>query len=192
MDLKELLNQTTIGKSEEECGDSGGCRDSGDCDVSTSGQGDSETVGIESLNNSTQEPEPDNSTNLDVSYNELEDEVEKETIDPRFTQPWNKLDKGVKMNRLLLFIQSQKEANELSDQQTKDLKNLLFKGCETGLFNKISDVKYDTEKALIESIKQLEFNESSKKYKLKTGGTKNRSVSKSRSNIDRLTKKNKC
>ena len=77
----------------------------------------------------------------------------------------------------------------MSGQQTKDLKNLLFKGCETGLFNKISDVKYDTEKALIESIKQLEFNESSKKYKLKTGGTKNRSVSKSRSNIDRLTKK---
>lgn len=189
MDLKELLNQTTIGKSGADCSDSGDC---GDCNDSNSGQGDSETVGIESLDNSTQEPEPDNSTNLDVSYNELEDEVEKETIDPRFTQPWNKLDKGVKMNRLLLFIQSQKEDNELSDQQTKDLKNLLFKGCETGLFNKISDVKYDTEKALIESIKQLEFNESSKKYKLKTGGTKNRSVSKSRSNIDRLTKKNKC
>ena len=38
-------------------------------------------------------------------------------------------------------------------------------------------------------LKNLEFNESSKKYKIKTGGTKNRSVSKSRSNIDRLTKK---
>ena len=189
MDLKELLNQTTIGKSEGDCG---GFGDSDDCDASNSGKDDSVNVDVETLDNSTQESEPDNSTNLDTSYNELEDEVEKETIDPRFTQPWNKLDKGVKMNRLLLFIQSQKEANELSDQQTKDLKNLLFKGCETGLFNKISDVKYDTEKALIESIKQLEFNESSKKYKLKTGGTKNRSVSKSRSNIDRLTKKNKC
>ena len=181
MDLKELLNQTTIGKSDADSGDSGGC------DESNSGQGDSETVGIEFINNSTQEPEPENSTNLDSSYNELD--VEKETVDPRFTQPWNKLDKGVKMNRLLLFIQSQKGTNELSDQQTKDLKNLLFKGCESGLFNKISDVKYNTEKGLIESIKQLEFNESSKKYKLKTGGTKNRSVNKSRSNIDRLTKK---
>jgi hypothetical protein len=186
MDLKELLNQTTIGKSEGDCG---GCGDCGDCDDSNSGQDDSETTGIESLDNSTQEPEPDNSTNLNTSYNELEEEVEKETIDPRFTQPWNKLDKGVKMNRLLLFIQSQKKINGLGDQQTKELKNLLFKACETGLFNKISDVKYDREKTLIESIKQLEFNESSKKYKLKTGGTKNRSVSKSRSNIDRLTKK---
>tara|TARA_B100001989_G_scaffold235662_1_gene197048 strand:- start:33 stop:593 length:561 start_codon:yes stop_codon:yes gene_type:complete len=185
MDLKELLNQTTIGKSDVNCGDCDDCDDSND---SNSIQDYSETTDIET-SNSTQEPEPDNSANLNTSYNELEDEVEKETINPRFTQPWNKLDKGVKMNRLLLFIQSQKEDNELSDQQTKDLKNLLFKGCETGLFNKISDVKYDTEKALIESIKQLEFNESSKKYKLKTGGTKNRSVSKSRSNIDRLTKK---
>ena len=45
------------------------------------------------------------------------------------------------------------------------------------------------ETGLIETLKHLEFNESSKKYKLKTGGTKSRSVSKSRSNIDRLMKK---
>ena len=69
------------------------------------------------------------------------------------------------------------------NNQTKDLKKLLFKGCENGLFNKISDVKYNEETGEIESFKNLEFNESSKKYKLKTGGTKNRSVSKSRSNI---------
>ena len=51
------------------------------------------------------------------------------------------------------------------------------------------DVKYNPDTGIIESFKQLEFNESSKKYKLKTGGTKTRSVSKSRSNIDRLMKK---
>ena len=100
-----------------------------------------------------------------------------------------KLEKGSKMNRILVYVQSQKTENELTDNQTKELKNLLFKGCENGLFNKISDVKYNQETGFIESFKNLEFNESSKKYKLKTGGTKNRSVSKSRSNIDRLTKK---
>ena len=123
---------------------------------------------------------------------ELEDmdqEEEDVKIDPRFTLPWNKLEKGVKMNRLLIFIQSEKEDKELIEQQSKELKNLLFKACENGLFNKISDVEYDESKAEIKSIKNLEFNESSKKYKIKTGGTKNRSVSKSRSNIDRLTKK---
>ena len=118
-----------------------------------------------------------------------ESSSETETVDPRHTQPWNKLEKGSKMNRILVFVQSQKNDNELNEQQTKELKNLLFKGCENGLFNKVSDVKYNEELGEIKSIKNLEFNESNKKYKLKTGGTKNRSVSKSRSNIDRLTKK---
>ena len=71
----------------------------------------------------------------------------------------------------------------------KELKTLLFRACETGMFNKISDVKYDQESGIIESFKHLEFNENTKKYKLKTGGTKSRSVSKSRSNLDRLMKK---
>ena len=75
MDLKELLNQTTIGKSEADSGDSS------DCDETNSGKDDSVNVDMETLNNSTQEPEPDNSTNLDTSYNELEEEVEKEIID---------------------------------------------------------------------------------------------------------------
>ena len=93
------------------------------------------------------------------------------------------------MNRILVFVKSQKDENELNETQTKELKNLLFKGCENSLFNKVTDVKYNQETGFIESFKNLEFNESSKKYKLKTGGTKNRSVGKSRSNIDRLTKK---
>ncbi len=42
---------------------------------------------------------------------------------------------------------------------------------------------------IIETIKILEFNRIKKKYKLKTSRCKNRSVSKSRSNIDRLIKK---
>jgi hypothetical protein len=128
----------------------------------------------------------------DKEEEEQEEEKEDdkdEKPDPRFTLPWNKLEKGVKMNRLLIFIQSEKEEHNLTEQHAKELKNLLFKACENGLFNKISDVEYDESKAIIESIKNLEFNESSKKYKIKTGGTKNRSVGKSRSNIDRLTKK---
>ena len=166
MDLKELLNQTTIQHNHQ------------------------------STNESTSEPtsEPVSESTDELIEDSLESEPEPEPepdIDHRFKQPWNKLEKGMKMNRILLFVDSQKQENSLSDNQTRDLKNILFRGCETGMFNKLSDVKYDSETGLIESFKQLEFNESSKKYKLKTGGTKNRSVSKSRSNIDRLTKKNK-
>ena len=61
----------------------------------------------------------------------------------------------MKMNRILLYVDSQKKEYSLSDNQTKDLKNILFRGCENGLFNKINDVKYNEEECRIESVKQL-------------------------------------
>jgi len=182
MDLKQLLSQTNV---KEDVND---------------GVNDSEKDGVKdeldnSVTGSKTNETSDLSENKEVeslevgSEQEDMEQEEEEKAEPRFTLPWNKLEKGVKMNRLLIFIQSEKEEHTLTEQQSKELKNLLFKACENGLFNKISDVEYDESKAEIKSIKNLEFNELSKKYKIKTGGTKNRSVSKSRSNIDRLTKK---
>ncbi len=181
MDLKQLLSQTTVGVEESviETGDGIPKPVVEPAEFGSDGEDmDQEHEGIEDVEEDVK----------DVKDVEDVEDV-KEKIDPRFTLPWNKLEKGVKMNRLLIFIQSQREEHKLTEQQAKELKNLLFKACENGLFNKISDVEYDESKAEIKSIKNLEFNESSKKYKIKTGGTKNRSVSKSRSNIDRLTKK---
>ena len=179
MDLKQLLSQTNI--QEDVKGD---VKDGVKDDVK------------DELDNSKTNEKEDLSENQQVEppvfgpdQEQEEEEDKEEKLDPRFTLPWNKLEKGVKMNRILIFIQYEKEEHALTEQQSKELKNLLFKACENGLFNKISDVEYDESKAEIKSIKNLEFNESSKKYKIKTGGTKNRSVSKSRSNIDRLTKK---
>ena len=163
MDLKDLLQQTTINKNPTHFTD------------------------VKSEPEPEPEPEPEG---ILESEGTLEPEPELENSgDDRFKLPWNKLEKGMKMNRILIYVDSQKKEYSLSDNQTKDLKNILFRGCENGLFNKINDVKYDEEQCLIESFKQLEFNESSKKYKLKSSGNKNRSVSKSRSNIDRLMKK---
>jgi len=177
MDLKQLLSQTTVGAEESVIEtDEGVPKPSVEpAELGSDGEGVvQEHEGIEDVK--------------EEDVKEEEEEV-KEKIDSRFTLPWNKLEKGVKMNRLLIFIQTEREEHKLTEQQAKELKNLLFKACENGLFNKISDVEYDESNAEIKSIKNLEFNESSKKYKIKTGGTKNRSVSKSRSNIDRLTKK---
>ena len=126
----------------------------------------------------------------DINVNdflELEEEIVVENS--MYDKEWTKLEKGMKLNRLLVFITSETKERQLTDTQAQALKQLLFKACDMGLFNKINDVKYNTETGIIESIKQLEFNDTSHKYKLKTGGSKGRSVSKSRSNIDRLMKK---
>lgn len=181
MDLKQLLSQTNV--KEDVKGD---VKDDVKDELDNS-KTNEEEKGL-SENQQVEPPEfGSDQENMDQEEEQEEDKEEK--IDPRFTLPWNKLEKGVKMNRILIFIQSEKDKYTLTEQQSKELKNLLFKACENGLFNKISDVEYDESKAEIKFIKNLEFNESSKKYKIKTGGTKNRSVSKSRSNIDRLTKK---
>ena len=198
MDLKQLLSQTNIkdvvkDSVKGELNNSvTGSKTNEKGDLSENQPVESLEFGsdLEEMDQALEQEEEEEQEEEDKEEQEQEEEEDKdEKPDPRFTLPWNKLEKGVKMNRLLIFIQSEKEEHTLTEQQSKELKNLLFKACENGLFNKISDVEYDESKAEIKSIKNLEFNESSKKYKIKTGGTKNRSVGKSRSNIDRLTKK---
>ena len=160
MDLSQLLKQTTIESTSESTKDES----------------------IEESNESIEE-------SIEESNESLDESLDESTIDPRFQQPWNKLEKGVKLNRILVFVKQESIDKCLSDTLSKELKNILFNACDRGLFNKITDVTYNTELGTIESFKCLEFNESSKKYKLITSGTKSRSVSKSRSNIDRLVKK---
>ena len=104
-----------------------------------------------------------------------------------FDKEWIKLEKGMKLNRINLFIKKQKGENGLNDTQTKSLKDILFKACNDGMLNKMSDVTYKDEE--IQSIRNLEFNEQTKKYKLKTSSSKHRVNVKSRSNIDRFMKK---
>ena len=164
MDLKQLLNQTTINDTMN--------------DETLNGNDDENDDGYDVVNDDE-----------NVVNNDDDETNEKPEIDVRFKVPWNKLEKGNKLNRILIFIKQETEEKELSTTLSKELKNILFNACDRGLFNKVSDVSYNIETGLIESFKCLEFNESSKKYKLKSNGTKNRSVSKSRSNIDRLAKK---
>lgn len=139
------------------------------------------------LNNTTiskEKPNKDsNETNIKIN---IPNQGQNES---RFNIPWNKLEKGMKLNRLLIFIKKEIDDKQLSKEQSKELKNILFQACETGNLNKLSDIDYDIEDATIKTIKTLDYNEVTKKYKLKSSSTKNRSVSKSRSNIDRLMNK---
>lgn len=152
MDLKNLLNQTTIELEHED------------------------------LNNP--EPEPESDSELDA--------VDIDTagsIDKRFKQPWNKLEKGMKMNRILEYVNQEIKDKDLPDNISKELKNILFNACDRGILNKLSAVTYNQEKGIIESFKLLEYNESTKKFKINTSTPNKKSVSKSRSNIDRIVKK---
>ena len=93
-----------------------------------------------------------NTTNLDI--NKLIDE-EKKSI---YNKSWNKLEQGLKINRLNLFIDDLKKKYELNTIQKMQLQELLLKNCEKNKLNKNSDIIYDTENAKINDIKILVFN----------------------------------
>ena len=126
----------------------------------------------------------------DINVNdflELEEEIEVEKS--MYDREWTKLEKGMKLNRLQIFVQEEKEKNDLDEKESEDLKTLLFKMCNDGQFNKANIVEYENEKIM--SIKILEYDEDSKKYRGKKVKKKVRATPKSKSNLDRLLKKNK-
>ena len=91
------------------------------------------------------------------------DAMEKERNE-RFKKPWTKLDKGTKLNRLLIFICEEKEKRDLDETQVKQLKKLLSLQCENGTLNKASDVDYSDETYHIVSIKHLQYDEEKEVY----------------------------
>ncbi len=80
---------------------------------------------------------------------ELLIEKEKKEI---YKKKWNKLDLGLKLNRLNLFITTFETENE---DQTNQLNNILMSACKSGKLNKNSDIIYDIETCEIKEIKVL-------------------------------------
>lgn len=136
------------------------------------------------------------STNRKTGLSHESDEKIKKLLNKEkkqyYKQAWNKLDNGMKINRLKLFVESEKEKNELDDTQGERLKTLLITSCTSGKLNKSSDIVYNKEEGVIEGIKILKYNESKKEYKLQYNDSKKKhSSSKSKSNIDRFLKPSK-
>ena len=73
----------------------------------------------------------------------------------------------------------------ITQHQEKQLKTLLYQLCESGALNKTTDVEYSDETYHILSIKNLEFDEITKKYSFKIPEKKTKNISKSKSNIER-------
>ena len=72
----------------------------------------------------------------------------------------------MKLNRIIQFVETETDEKELSVDQSKELKNILFRACDSGLLNKLTEVNYNEEEACIISFKSLEFNEETNKYKI--------------------------
>tara|TARA_B100001093_G_scaffold496181_1_gene541509 strand:+ start:838 stop:1272 length:435 start_codon:yes stop_codon:yes gene_type:complete len=103
----------------------------------------------------------------------------------RFNKSWSKLDKGSKLNRIHLFIRSEKETKDLTEKQVKQLKLLLLRIFESGNLNKVSEINYSSETFEIESIKNLTYDKQSKQYEYIVQQKKKKNNNKSKTNVER-------
>lgn len=78
-----------------------------------------------------------------------------------FRRPWHRLERGLRLNRIRLFIASEKAKLNLSDADTDYLTNLLHKSLDKKLLNSKSAVVYSVESQEIQEIKGLVYHTTS-------------------------------
>jgi hypothetical protein len=78
-----------------------------------------------------------------------------------FRRPWHRLERGLRLNRIRLFIASEKTKLNLSDLDTDYLTNLLHKSLDKKLLNSKSAVVYNIEAQEIQEIKGLVYHTTS-------------------------------
>jgi hypothetical protein len=108
-----------------------------------------------------------------------------------FKQPWNRLDTGMKLNRLRIFSEEKAKEHKLSKDKQEELRKILAEACRSNKLNKITEINYDNNECKIVSIKNLEIKEN--KVLFNTNETKKvKKTTKSKTTIDRLliSKKN--
>lgn len=78
-----------------------------------------------------------------------------------FRRPWHRLERGLRLNRIRMFIASEKAKLNLSDADTEYLTNLLHKSLDKKLLNSKSAVVYSIDDQEIQEIKGLVYHTTS-------------------------------
>jgi len=118
-------------------------------------------------------------TNIDaVTYNALDKLLEDEKTHNKL-EPWNKLDKTVKIQKLNKFAETYGKDNSLPSKDIKSLKSFFINSLEQNKLQKTKDVVYDKESKDIVSIPSLLFNTLNRNFTLKNMDPKRVSTLKS-------------
>lgn len=128
--------------------------------------------------NTNREHKIETPENMSKYLNEEKDQI--------FKQPWNRLDTGMKLNRLRNFTEDMSKQYKLTKEKQDELRKVLFDACRSNKLNKISEINYDKEECKVISIKNLEIKENGKISFTNAEVKKTKKTTKSKSNIDRL------
>lgn len=72
-----------------------------------------------------------------------------------YKRPWHRLERGLRLNRIRKFVDSEKERLTLSDEDSEHLKTKLEKALDKKMLNSKSYVVYDAATESIQEIKGL-------------------------------------
>lgn len=72
-----------------------------------------------------------------------------------YTRPWHRLERGLRLNRLRLFVQEESERCSLTEQDQTSLFQMLTKALDKKLLNSKTTVLYDTDQQKILELKGL-------------------------------------
>jgi hypothetical protein len=106
-----------------------------------------------------------------------------------FNRPWNKLEKGLRINRVNIYIEDVlKEKYTMGVVEIVKLKKLLTSSLSKGMLSKNTEVNYDKETGKIKDIRILLYDEDKRQFSLKIETKKVKSTSRSKSNVEKLLK----
>jgi len=106
-----------------------------------------------------------------------------------FNRPWNKLEKGLRINRVNIYIDDVlKEKHTMGVVEIVKLKKLLTSALSKGVLSKNTEVNYDKDTGKIKDIRILLYSEEKRQFTLKLETKKVKSTSRSKSNVEKLLK----
>ncbi len=89
------------------------------------------------------------------SGNEQLDKILTGGVSDAYKRPWHRLERGLRLNRLRLFVADEAKQVNLSDAESMQLFTLLQKSLEKKHLNSKTTVVYDPEEQKIKEIKGL-------------------------------------
>ena len=95
----------------------------------------------------------------DYSLNKGLEELLTKESEVAFKKPWHRLERGMRLNRLRLFVDVMKNDRGLQEAEATILLNLLTRALEKKLLNSKNSVIYDIETEKILEIKNLAMNQ---------------------------------
>lgn len=109
---------------------------------------------------------PDINPNIKDNISKIDMLLEKES-NMNKSEPWSKLDKTIKLNKINDYINTLTKEHKLNSIEIKNVKKELHNALDKKQLQRIKDINYDKESGVINNIPNLHFNKNTRKFTMK-------------------------